>query len=61
YGGKVMDFSDDFITAELTGSPEKIDGLIDTARNIGILEVCRSGLISMAYGIENVLNVSKIE
>ena len=61
YGGKVMDFSGDFITAELTGSSEKIDNLIDEARSIGILEVCRSGLISMAHGKENVLNIGNLD
>ncbi|MCL2233301.1 MAG: acetolactate synthase small subunit [Treponema sp.] len=61
YGGKVMDFSGEFITAELTGNSFKIESLIDEARNIGILEVCRSGLISMAHGIDKVLNVSNLE
>jgi len=61
YGGKVMDFSGEFITAELTGSSHKIERLIDEARNIGILEVCRSGLISMTHGMENVLNIGKLE
>jgi len=61
YGGRVMDFSGDFITAELTGSPEKIERLIDEARNIGILEVCRSGLISMTHGMENVLSIGNLD
>ena len=56
-GGKVMDFSDDFITAEITGSSEKIERFIDAARKIGILEVCRSGLISMARGTEAILEI----
>jgi len=60
YGGKVMDFSSDFITAELTGSSDKIERFIDEARNIGILEVCRSGLISMAHGVEDVLNINNL-
>ncbi|MCL2374140.1 MAG: acetolactate synthase small subunit [Treponema sp.] len=58
YGGRVMDFSGEFITAELTGSPEKIERLIDEARNIGILEVCRSGLISVSHGMEKVLSIA---
>ena len=57
YGGKVMDFGDDFITAEITGSSDKIERFIESARKIGILEVCRSGLVSMAHGSENVLKV----
>ena len=60
YGGKVMDFSGDFITAEVTGSSEKIERFIDEARNIGILEVCRSGLISMVHGVENVMNINNL-
>ena len=50
YGGNVMDFGGDFITAEISGSSEKIERFIDEAKNIGILEVCRSGLISMVNG-----------
>ena len=61
YGGKVMDFSGDFITAELTGSSQKIENLIDEAKNIGILEVCRSGLISMVHGMEKALSVDNLD
>jgi len=51
YGGNVMDFGDDFITAEISGSSEKIERFIEAAKPIGILEVCRSGLISLAQGL----------
>jgi len=53
YGGNVMDFGVDFITAEISGNSEKIERFIDATKAIGILEVCRSGLISMAQGTEN--------
>jgi len=55
YGGNVMDFGDDFITAEISGSSEKIERFIEAAREIGILEVCRSGLISVTQGTDSVL------
>jgi len=51
YGGNVMDFGADFITAEISGASEKIERFIDATRDIGILEICRSGLISMKQGI----------
>jgi len=51
YGGNVMDFGDDFITAEISGSSDKIERFIETAKEIGILEVCRSGLISLKQGL----------
>ena len=57
YGGKVMDFGGDFITAEITGSSEKVERFIDAAKKTGILEVCRSGLISMVHGTENVFSI----
>jgi len=60
YGGKVMDFGGDFITAEITGSSEKIERFIDEVRSIGILEVCRSGLISMVQGNNNILSIKEL-
>jgi len=60
FGGRVMDFSGDFITAEVSGSPEKIQRFLDGAGNIGIIEVCRSGSISVSQGLENVLGVGNI-
>ncbi|MEG2570401.1 MAG: acetolactate synthase small subunit, partial [Clostridia bacterium] len=60
YGGKVMDFSSDFITAEITGTTEKIDKFILAAKNRGILEICRSGGIAMAHGTENMLSIKDL-
>ena len=56
YGGNVMDFGDDFITAEISGGSVKIERFIEAARDIGILEVCRSGLISMAQGPDSLIS-----
>lgn len=61
YGGKVMDFGGDFITAEVTGDSQKIDAFIREAGPLCILEVCRSGLISMVHGTESMLNISKLK
>ncbi len=50
FGGKTMDFGEDFVTADVTGSPQRIDAFIAEGKRFGILEVCRSGLIAMATG-----------
>ncbi|MDR2599704.1 MAG: acetolactate synthase small subunit [Oscillospiraceae bacterium] len=50
YSGNVMDFGEDFITAEISGNAEKIERFIKAAKEIGILEICRSGLISLSQG-----------
>ena len=60
YGGRVMDFGENFVTAEVSGSSDKIDKLIAESRDIGILEVCRSGLISMLHGAENTLGIDRL-
>jgi len=60
YGGNVMDFGADFITAEISGSSEKIERFIEAAREIGILEVCRSGLISMIQGTDNIFGIQDV-
>jgi len=60
YGGRVMDFGNDFITAEISGSSEKIERFIDEARKIGILEICRSGLISMIHGTDDVFRIEDL-
>jgi len=57
YGGKVMDFGNDFITAEITGTSEKVDQFISQSAGIGIFELCRSGAISMISGTNNMLNI----
>ncbi|MDR1564623.1 MAG: acetolactate synthase small subunit [Oscillospiraceae bacterium] len=55
YGGKVMDFGADFITAEITAASERIDKFIEAARPVGILETCRSGALAMSHGTERAL------
>jgi len=61
YGGNVMDFGVDFITAEISGSFDKIERFICAAKKIGILEVCRSGIIAMIQGSEKIFNTENIE
>ena len=60
YGGKVMDFGETFITAEITGGSEKLDTFIQEAEALGILEVCRSGLISLVQGDTHILSIKNL-
>ena len=60
YGGRVMDFGGSFITAEITGSSEKIERFIEEVRDIGILEVCRSGLISLIQGTNDIFDINDL-
>ncbi|MCL1797778.1 MAG: acetolactate synthase small subunit [Eggerthellaceae bacterium] len=51
-GAKVIDFSAETITAEVTGEVESNDGFIECAREFGILEICRAGAQALHRGTE---------
>ena len=52
HGAKVVDFSADTITAEVTGEIKNNDAFIAAARDFGILEVCRAGAQALHRGTE---------
>lgn len=58
YGGKVADFGEEHLTAEITGSKEKVDSFVEKVRKFGILELSRSGDIAIGLGWENTLSVN---
>lgn len=57
YGGKIVDLGEHFLTADLTGSTERIQEFITKCIPFGILEPCRSGSLSLAKGTEKVLSI----
>ena len=58
YGGKVVDFGEEHLTAEITGDANKVEAFIEKVRDFGILELSRSGDIALGLGIESTLNIS---
>lgn len=58
YSGKVMDFDTDFVTVEITGHTDKINQFIEKTREFGILELCRSGRISLVRGNQDLLTMN---
>jgi len=52
YGAKVIDFSADTITAEVTGEVASNDAFIEASREFGILEICRAGAQALHRGTE---------
>lgn len=58
YGGKVVDIGDGYVTADLTGTPERIQRFIEKAVPFGVLELCRSGALSLSKGTHKILNTS---
>lgn len=50
YRGKIIDYSTDAMIIEVTGEPLKIQAFIDVVKPIGIIEMCRTGIVSLERG-----------
>lgn len=50
YRGKVVDYTTEYMTIEVTGEPPKIKAFIDVMKPLGIVEICRTGVISLERG-----------
>jgi len=50
FRARVVDVSPDSVIVETTGTGDKIDGLLEVLRPYGVLEVVRTGRVSMARG-----------
>ena len=53
YKAKIVDLSPDSMILELTGKPEKIDGMVGMLGNYNIIEMCRTGITALSRGIES--------
>ncbi len=47
FGGKIVDISDETLTVEVTGGPDKVSAAITMFRPFGLSEVARTGSVAM--------------
>lgn len=50
FRARVVDVAPDSLIIEITGTDDKIDGLLDMLRPYGVLEMVRTGRVAMARG-----------
>ncbi len=50
FRARVVDVAPDSLTFEITGAEEKIDGLLEVLRPLGILEMVRTGRVAITRG-----------
>ena len=55
YRGSIIDYSMEAMTIEMTGDPSKIDAFIELLKPYTIIELCRTGLVSMERGAGSIL------
>ena len=50
FRARVVDVSPDSLVIEITGTEEKIDGLVEMLKPYGVLEIARTGRVAMSRG-----------
>jgi len=53
FRARVVDVAPDSVIVEITGTEDKIEGMIELLRPIGIVEMVRTGQVSMTRGIHD--------
>ena len=54
FRARIVDVANDSLIIEITGDEEKIDGFVEVLRPYGIIEMVRTGIVSMLRGPEAV-------
>lgn len=55
YRGKIIDYTTDSICVEVTGEPTKLNAFIDVMKPLGIVEICRTGVVALDRGSRTIM------
>ena len=58
YEGKIMDYTKDSIIYQMVGDSRKIDNFITLMKEFGIMEICRTGVVSLQRGASTIRKVT---
>lgn len=50
FGAKIVDYTRDSVVMQMVGSSRNIDAFVDVMRDYTVLEICRTGVISLERG-----------
>ena len=53
FRARVVDVAPDSLIIEITGTEDKIDGLLEVLRPYGVLEMVRTGRVAMSRGLRS--------
>ena len=56
FRAKIIDYSAEALCIEVTGDPEKIDAFIEVLKPVGIIEMCRTGIVALERGNTSLLS-----
>ena len=60
YEGKIVDYTKESIMYQMVGDSRKIDNFIDLMRDFEILEICRTGIVSLQRGATTIRRVTHL-
>ena len=60
YEGKIVDYTKESIMYQMVGDSRKIDNFIDLMRDFEILEICRTGIVSLQRGETTIRRVTNL-
>lgn len=60
YEGKIVDFTKDSIIIQMIGDSRKIDNFITLMKEYDILEICRTGIVSLQRGATTIRRVTNL-
>ena len=55
YRAKIIDYTTEAMCVEITGEPSKIRAFIEVMKPLGIVEMCRTGVVALQRGKANIL------
>ena len=58
YEGKIVDYTKESIMIQMVGDSRKIDNFIELMKDFSILEICRTGIVSLERGPATIRNVT---
>ena len=54
FRGRIIDVSTDSLTVEITGTPDKIDAVLNLMKIYGVIELARTGITALARGAKSI-------
>ncbi len=60
YEGKIVDYTKDAMIIQMVGESRKIDNFLDLMKDFTILEICRTGVVSLERGAVTIQRVTNL-
>ena len=60
YEGKIVAYTKDSIIIQMIGDSRKIDNFVTLMKDFGILEICRTGVVSLQRGATTIRRVTNL-